>query len=38
MSTPAACAGHFDIPAMRITITVDDTEVVVASALLDVFG
>jgi 2,5-dihydroxypyridine 5,6-dioxygenase len=31
-------AGHFDIPVMRTTITVDETLVVRAGALLDVFG
>jgi 2,5-dihydroxypyridine 5,6-dioxygenase len=31
-------AGHFDIPVMRTTITVDETVVVRAGALLDVFG
>jgi len=31
-------AGHFDIPVMRTTITVDGTEVVRGGALLDVFG
>jgi 2,5-dihydroxypyridine 5,6-dioxygenase len=31
-------AGHFDIPVMRTTITVDGTEVVRAGALQDVFG
>lgn len=31
-------AGHFDIPVMRTTITVDETVVVRLGALLDVFG
>jgi 2,5-dihydroxypyridine 5,6-dioxygenase len=31
-------AGHFDIPVMRTTITVDGTEVVRAGALTDIFG
>jgi 2,5-dihydroxypyridine 5,6-dioxygenase len=31
-------AGHFDLPVMRTTITVDDTVVVRDGALLDVFG
>ena len=31
-------AGHFDLPVMRTTITVDDTVVVKAGALQDVFG
>jgi 2,5-dihydroxypyridine 5,6-dioxygenase len=31
-------AGHFDIPVMRTTITVDDTVVVREGALEDVFG
>jgi 2,5-dihydroxypyridine 5,6-dioxygenase len=31
-------AGHFDIPVMRTTITVDNTVVVRAGALQDVFG
>ena len=31
-------AGYFDIPVMRTTITVDETVVVRAGALLDVFG
>ncbi|MBX9824132.1 MAG: peptidase M29 [Xanthobacteraceae bacterium] len=31
-------AGHFDIPVMRTTITVDGTEVVRAGVLQDVFG
>ena len=31
-------AGHFDIPVMRTTITVDGTEVVSGGVLQDVFG
>jgi 2,5-dihydroxypyridine 5,6-dioxygenase len=31
-------AGHFDVPVMRTTITVDNTVVVRAGALQDVFG
>jgi 2,5-dihydroxypyridine 5,6-dioxygenase len=31
-------AGHFDIPVMRTTIQVDDTTVVRAGILQDVFG
>jgi 2,5-dihydroxypyridine 5,6-dioxygenase len=31
-------AGHFDLPVMRTTITVDDTVVVKDGALQDVFG
>ena len=31
-------AGHFDIPVMRTTITVDGTEVVRGGVLQDVFG
>ena len=31
-------AGHFDIPVLGTTITVDDTEVISAGVLKDVFG
>jgi 2,5-dihydroxypyridine 5,6-dioxygenase len=31
-------AGHFDIPVMRTTITIDGTEVIRAGVLQDVFG
>jgi 2,5-dihydroxypyridine 5,6-dioxygenase len=31
-------AGHFDLPVMRTTITLDDTEVVREGVLLDRFG